>query len=659
MKTKSNENKRVKNIGLTIKILCIALVPVLAIGLLLTILSAVMNRISLTSSYSDEAMSLTNAYADSIEKLVNDLDEEFNYVTMNGDIVDENISLDDRKVLLNELASMSTFKDFAIAYSDGKTYNDTDISQREYFIKAMENKGAYVSSPVLRMTDNTLTIMMGKYFSANGKDYLAYGGLSTDIFNEVIANVHFGDGGFAYVIDKDGQIIASSNTDMFPTLTALKGDAVEDEFKDLMDVTETMLTYVQGDEEVTIHGESYFMGYAPIEGVEDWSIAVGTPEAAMNNAILLAQLFFIGVVLICMMIITPIVIVFVRKLCKPIVACADRLQAFSDGDISTPAPTCSTKDEVQSMTDSLGIMITTLDNYIGDIRNVLTAISEGNLTVSPAVEYKGDFTEIKDALDLILTSLRQTMAEVGQSADEVKMGAEQLAEGSSSLSQNAIVQASAVDEITSTLVDIAKKSEENNRNVSKALESSNSTNAQAQDGSRSMQELLQAITEIEESSKEIEHIIQVIDDIAFQTNILSLNAAIEAARAGDAGKGFAVVADEVRNLASKSSDAAKQTGLLINRSIEAVNRGTELAHTASEALEGIVNGVEDVSQIMNEISSATVEQTNAVEQVSSGMETANAAIHTTSATAEESAASSEELSALAVSLTDIVNRFKF
>ena len=249
------------------------------------------------------------------------------------------------------------------------------------------------------------------------------------------------------------------------------------------------------------------------------------------------------------------------------------------------------------------------------------------------------------------------MNEVATSASEVKDGAVQLADGSTNLSQGAIQQASDIDRITTTVSDIATKTEENNSNVKKALMSSQSANDKARDSQKCMDDLMQAISEIEESSREIGNIIGVISDISFQTNILSLNASIEAARAGEAGKGFAVVANEVGNLATKSSEATQQTGDLISKSISMVNKGVELARKTAASLAGIVEGVAEVSAAMNEIAEASETQAAAVEEISEGIKSVNSAIHNTTATAEQSAAESEELSALALTLSNAVSRF--
>jgi methyl-accepting chemotaxis protein len=645
-------------VGLAKKIILLSIIPSVFMALILTIVSTVALSYTLTTNYEDEALQLTESYADSVENLVSDLADSFNVVTMYDTAVDESISLEDRKADLQQKADTTRFKDFSISYADGKTYNDTDISERAYFKYSMENKSYYVSSPVVRLTDNSLTVMMGKYFSVNGQDYLVYGGLDVDIFNNVINNVHFGDNGLCFIIDKDGQIIASSNTAMLPVLTQVTGDDVDSAYTGVSQVAEQMLTYNTDSMKAKFNGEAYLFGYSPIEGHEGWSIAVATPYAPITGNMIKSVVMFLVIMIILIAVSIPLVMKGIKDICDPIVKTADRLNSFAKGDISTPAPECNTGDETQIMTDSLSDMITTMNDYIGDINHVITSISEGDLTVKPQAEYSGEFSAIKDALNLILKSINETMEEVGRSAREVREGAEQLAEGSTSLSQNAITQASAVDEITSTVLDIAEKTEANHKNVEKALSSSQNTNEQAKDGSRCMDDLLAAIKEIEQSSREIENIINVIDDIAFQTNILALNAAIEAARAGEAGKGFAVVADEVRNLASKSSEAAQETGHLITKSIESVNRGAELAETASTALKGIVDGVEHVSGVMTEISEASENQATAIDQISAGMESVNSAIHNTTATAEQSAAASAQLSTLAVTLSGIVGRFR-
>lgn len=658
---KAKANARVRDVrskmGLTKRMMFMSLVPMISLALVLAILSCVMEYVNISACYEDEAVALAKSYASATVRFVDRLGEDLGMVSAEPDIVSAGVSMEDKKARLAELAELSTFKDFSVARADGTTYNDTDLSAREYFRYAMDNKSSYVSSPVLRMTDNSITIMMGKYFTDGTNSYVAYGGLDSNLFNRVISEVHFRENGICFVIDKTGEIIATSNSDLLP-LMAMADGSEQNGLENLSDTVALMTGSGTGTSVEKIQGREYYIGYAPVDGNEGWSIAVATPYAPLKGTIFGALLILVIFLVVCIIVVVPIVTINIKRISKPVVESAKRLEAFAEGDITSPSPTCDSGDEIQMITDSIGHMINNISVYINDIHTVIKGISDGDLTIAPNADYKGDFGRIKSSLSLILDSLNHVMEEVGRSSGEVREGASQLAEGSASLSQNAITQASAVDEITSTVASIAEKTDANNNNVNKALNAAAEANERAKNGTVSMDDLLEAIREIEKSSEEIKDIIKVIDDIAFQTNILALNAAIEAARAGEAGKGFAVVADEVRNLASKSSEAAQQTGELIGKSIETVNKGTSLAEEASAALGEIVQVVDDVANIMNEISRASAEQKLAVDQVSAGMESVNSAIHNTTATAEESAAASEELSALAVSLSDEVARFK-
>jgi methyl-accepting chemotaxis protein len=295
---------------------------------------------------------------------------------------------------------------------------------------------------------------------------------------------------------------------------------------------------------------------------------------------------------------------------------------------------------------------------IAESAKVLQALADGNLTVEMNGDYKGDYNRIKTAMNTAIHSFNTVLNDINMAADQVAVGSKQVSDGSQALSQGATEQASAIEQLTSSIAEIAAQTKDNAMNAAKAHTLSLEAEKEAIDGNDRMNQMLESMRAINESSSNISKIIKVIDDIAFQTNILALNAAVEAARAGQYGKGFAVVAEEVRNLAAKSADAAKNTTALIEGSIGKVEAGTKIANDTASKLASISGSVKNASALIEKIASASNEQATAVSQIDQGLSQVSTVVQTNSATSEESAASSEELSSQAEMLKEQINKFK-
>jgi methyl-accepting chemotaxis protein len=307
---------------------------------------------------------------------------------------------------------------------------------------------------------------------------------------------------------------------------------------------------------------------------------------------------------------------------------------------------------------ALNQTIFTLRKYVQEIATVLTEMANGNLDVDIVNDYQGDFVPIQDSLKLIIESFNVVLSELSNAAEQVDVGAAQIATASQNLSQISTQQASSVQEISAAMTQIATQTKENAINANHACDLSVNANKQADQGNERMQEMLRAMNDINESSTNIAKIIKVIDEIAFQTNILALNAAVEAARAGQYGKGFAVVADEVRNLAARSAKAAKETTVMIENSIQKVSQGTKYAQETAESLNQIVTGITSATQLVEEIARASNEQATAIAESSQGVHQVSQVTQSTTATSEESAAAGQELAGQSQMLRMMVNRFK-
>ena len=261
-------------------------------------------------------------------------------------------------------------------------------------------------------------------------------------------------------------------------------------------------------------------------------------------------------------------------------------------------------------------------------------------------------------MEQILRALNSTMSQIATSASHVAEGSEGVSGSAQSLAQGATEQASSVEEISATLADISANARSTSTAAVEAGSFVNQAGAQLGTSIEYVKDLNVAMENISNSSSEISTIIATIENIAFQINILSLNASVEAARAGSAGKGFAVVADEVRNLAAKSDQAAKATKELIDNSIAAIAEGARAVEQVTDSLERTSQIAGNVTTQVALVVESVEKQTVAISQVAEGVDQISTVVQTNSATSEECAAASEELSSQAGLLKNLIGAFR-
>lgn len=347
-----------------------------------------------------------------------------------------------------------------------------------------------------------------------------------------------------------------------------------------------------------------------------------------------------------------------KRILRPVIAVRDQMGELSQGNLSKEFLWEPDTSEIGMLIASIHETKQELKKYIYDIDHTLSQMAQGNMNLTVSDSYRGEFLPIQNALRQILDALNEALRHIHQTAQDVSAESERVSSGAQTLSEGAVRQASTVEELSAGIQDISGEVNHTSADADKARKFSMEAEVQLKVCSQKMDALSTAISDISESSRQINGIIKTIEDIAFQTNILALNASVEAARAGAAGKGFAVVADEVQRLASKSAESAKNITELIESSVQLVQYGTSLSNETTTALSMVVASARQSADLVDQIAESAQQQSESLSQLTEGMESISGVVQTNAATAQESASSAAELHQQAEKLKMSIQRFQ-
>lgn len=333
---------------------------------------------------------------------------------------------------------------------------------------------------------------------------------------------------------------------------------------------------------------------------------------------------------------------------------------LAKGNLDLEIITYEAEDELGSLAVNMKKSLELMRAMVQDVAYLTAEIAKGNFTVKTRNEsvYVGEFAPLLLSLRDMNANLSLTLSQINDGSNQVTLGSTQMAESAQNLAEGATDQAGAVEELNATIEDVANMAKMTADDTKKAAEEVNGSVKRADSSREKMKDLTQAMERIDATSKEIGNIIAEIEDIASQTNLLSLNASIEAARAGEAGKGFAVVADQIGKLAFDSAKSASNTRDLIMKTLDEIKVGSDITDEAYQSFEEIIQDIEQFSKIASDTSEKSDEQYNSLQQIKEGIEQISGVVQNNSAIAQETSATSEELAAQAENLKALVSQFQ-
>jgi len=291
---------------------------------------------------------------------------------------------------------------------------------------------------------------------------------------------------------------------------------------------------------------------------------------------------------------------------------------------------------------------------------VLREIAEGDgdLTQRISEQSKDEMGQLARWFNAFAGKIEQAIIQVRGGCEDIDAGTEQLSQSSQSLANAAVTQSASLHDVSVSLANVEAMAISNHAGASSAVTIGDRSRSTALLGKQEMDELSLAMTDIKNSSEEVETVIRLIDSIAFQTNLLALNAAVEAARAGESGKGFAVVAEEVRNLAQRSAAAARETSEMVDKAKSRTDKGVAIVERVGGTLGDIIENASEISNLLQVIKDGSTDQRSNIERIALVVGDLNQSTQTHAGSSEEMAASVQQTANQVSILREITSQFK-
>lgn len=540
--------------------------------------------------------------------------------------------------------------------------SDISVSEQAYFQVPKETKQTYISDLIVRRDNGEMNLIVSAPILIDNIFHgIVFIGIDAQFLCDLVSDIQIGETGNASMINGQGDTIGYQDVELvLDAYNTQKELANDSGLAQLAAVERRVMAGETGFASYAYGGVEKYAAFTPVEGTNGWGLYVAVEKAEFlksTYAGILIMAVLIGIALISAYILMSR---SAASIVDPIRLCVERMSALAQGDIHTAVPAIKTGDETQILAESAQILVDNLRRVIGDIDDCLTEMSKGNFAIKSKAEasYVGDFGNIIKSIRELNRTLNETLLQIVEVAGHVAAGAGQMSENAQTLAEGATDQAGSVEELTATITNVTNAAVASASDSRRAYENAQASAENAAGSSEEIRKLTLAMERITETSKEIENIIGAIEDIASQTNLLSLNASIEAARAGEAGRGFAVVADQIGKLAADSAQSAVNTRELIVKSLEEIENGNDITIKTAEVLHHVIEDMKEFAEVVNKSSEESNRQAESMQEVEHGIEQISGVVESNSAAAEEASATSEELFAQSEHLNTLVSRFR-
>ena len=536
---------------------------------------------------------------------------------------------------------------------------DFDATTRGWYQSAKAENTTIFTAPYIDTATGRMIITVASPLYENG----AFAGvfacdITLDSVMQLAGEMKITENGYPVLIDSDNNFMIHGNEAYNPAV--VDGSAVitscNDAQGDYSTVVSSLTEEIYLDSNTDWDGKTKYFAFTKLSAA-DWAIGYIMPESDINGELIGLAIIYIVLFVVFFALANIVVISVINVQMKPLKKINSVAERIASGDLSATFD-YNSGDEIGKLCSNFASCTDTTRNYITDISSKLDRLAHGDFTVEIDEDYIGDYEPIKKSLINIINSMKTTLENIETASVQVNAGASSVADTSTRLAQGVSEQTEALKKLTDDMTAIIERVHETDESTIAARELAGSAKSKIEKSSREMDKLLEAMNEISRMSIEMANIIKTIDGIAFQTNILALNASIEAARAGVAGKGFTVVAEEVRMLASKSAEAANRTSELLQQTTDAVTEGVQLANSTANALSEAVSDTVSVDENIIKISETTRNESVYMDDIFNSINAISGIVDNTSSSAQSGAASSEELSGQAAMLSGLISEFK-